>query len=368
MGFLRREKMLFAAWFTTAVFAVFGEPWLAQTDNILLFGGAFLWLFFTILGTAMAVVRHADCLADQLGEPFGTLILTLSVIIIEVSMISAVMLTGGENQTLARDTMFAVIMIVMNGLIGVTLLMGGWRHREQHYNLQGANSFLAIILPLSVLGLIMPNFTHSTSTATYSFGQEVFLVTATLALYGIFLAAQTMRHQAYFVHPAEHSSELALEVAQKEDDKLTVFWHSALLLSLLAPVVILSEHLAVPVEHAIHKLGAPEALGGMLIAVLILSPEAMGGFRAALNNRLQRAVNIYLGSVAATIGLTIPAVLVIGMITGQTVVLGLSNDNVLLLGLTLVVSILTFITGRTNIILGAVHLVLFGTYVVLIFD
>ena len=368
MGFFQREKMLVGAWFTTIVFMFFGDAWLSQTDNIVLFGGAFVWLFFTILGSAMAVVRHADCLADQLGEPYGTLILTLSVIIIEVSMISAVMLTGSENQTLARDTMYAVIMIVMNGLIGVTLLMGGWRHREQHYNLQGANSFLAIILPLSILGLVMPNFTHSTDTATYSFGQEIFLVVSTLALYGIFLTAQTMRHQAYFIHPADHASELAVEVEKKEDDKLSVFWHSVVLLALLVPVVILSEHLAVPVEHAIHKLGAPEALGGMLIAVLILSPEALGGFRSALHNHLQRAVNIYLGSVAATIGLTIPAVLVIGMITGQTVVLGLSMDNILLLGLTLVVSILTFITGRTNIILGAVHLVLFGTYIVLIFD
>jgi len=368
MNFFLREKMLVVAWFTTGVFMLFGETWFAQTDNILLFGGAFVWLFMTIMGTAMAVVRHADHLADILGEPYGTLILTLSVIIIEVSMISAVMLTGSANETLARDTMFAVIMIVMNGLIGVTLLMGGWKHREQFYNLQGASSFLAIILPLSMLGLVLPNFTVSTSSATFSFGQEAFLVVATLALYGIFLAAQTMRHQAYFMHPSDHVAEAVEEQDPAEEGKSNVMWHSILLLSLLVPVVILSEHLAVPVEHAIHKLGAPEALGGMLIAVLILSPEAMGGFRAALQNHLQRAVNIYLGSVAATIGLTIPAVLVIGMITGQNVLLGLTTDNALLLGLTLVVSILTFITGRTNIILGAVHLVLFGTYIVLIFD
>ena len=368
MKFLLQEKMLFIAWITTGVFFLFGDAWLSQTDNTLLFGGAFVWLFLAILGTAMAVVRHADCLADLLGEPYGTLILTLSVIIIEVSMIAAVMLTGGENQTLARDTMFAVIMIVMNGMIGITLLLGGWKHREQFYNLQGANSFLPIILPLSVLGLVLPNYTVSTSAATFSVGQEIFLVLATLSLYGIFLAAQTMRHQAYFIHPSDHSVEEEGEEESHKADSGGVLYHSFLLLALLVPVVILSEHLAVPVEHAIHQLGAPEALGGMLIAVLILSPEAMGGFRAALHNHLQRAVNIYLGSVAATIGLTIPAVLVIGMITGQEVLLGLSADNALLLGLTLVVSILTFITGRTNIILGAVHLVLFGTYVVLIFD
>lgn len=362
------ERMLPIAWLTTALFAAFGDQWLADVDNGWLQTGLFSWLFLTILGAALSVVRHADRLAEKLGEPLGTLILTISVTIIEVSMITAVMITGGENETLARDTMFAVIMIVLNGLIGITLLLGGWRHREQFYNLQGANAFLAIILPLSLLGLVMPNFTKSTSTATFSTGQEIFLVCATLSLYGIFLAAQTMRHRAYFTHPTDGEPDIAEPPAQGGPEAPGLVWHACLLLAYLVPVVMLSEHLAVPVEHAINTLHAPEALGGMVVAILILFPEAMSGFKSALKNHLQRAVNVYLGSVAATIGLTIPAVLLIGILTGQTVVLGLDPENSLLLMVTLAVSILTFTTGRTNIILGAVHLVLFGTYIELIFD
>lgn len=372
MKHLTQEKMLPLIWLITGVYHFYGEHWLADSGHGWFTNFTLILIFLTILVSAIQVVRHAERLAHMLGEPLGTLVLTMSVTMMEVSIIVAMMMSGDNNEALARDATFAVIMIVLNGLVGVTLLVGGWRHREQFYNLQGVNSFLAIILPLSVISLVLPNYTKATSSGTFSVGQEMFLVVAILALYGVFLMAQTMRHRTYFTHPGgkivtEEQAKVAAETGQPLKTAGFLL-HATLLLLYLLPVVILSEHLAIPAEETIQRLGAPAALAGILIAILVLSPESISGFKAALDNQLQRSVNIYLGSVTATIGLTIPAVLLVSMMTGQSLVLGLETAEVVLLILTLAVSILTFITGRTNIVLGAVHLVLFGCYLVLVFD
>ena len=367
---LRGEWSLFVSVVTALIFWSQGSDWFsgALHDGRLVL--LTVWLFLVVLASAFAVVRHADALAVQLGEPYGTLVLTLSVISIEVMMISAVMLTGSANPTLARDTMYAVVMIVLNGMVGLTLLLGGIRHHEQEYNLQGANAFLAVIFPLAVICLILPNYTQSTSGPTLSTGQEIFVAVSSLILYGIFLAVQTVRHRSYFIAPnlSNDPSRPDFEDEHPGLALMPVSVHGTLLLAYLLPIVLLSKQLAYPIDIAITRFGAPVALGGFLVAILVLSPEVLSATRAALANRLQRSVNIFLGSVAATIALTVPAVLTITLLSDQTIDLGLNGVDSVLLLLTLGVCILTFGSGRTNVLQGAVHLLLFGAYVMLIFD
>jgi Ca2+:H+ antiporter len=319
----------------------------------------FTWLFGIILWSAFAVVRHADALAEILGEPFGTLILTFAITAIEVMMIVAVMVGGPEVSTLARDTMFAVIMIVFNGMAGLALLLGGLRYHEQTYNLQGANAFLAVTIPLAVLVLILPNFTEAPGPTLSTF-HEIFLMVMSVALYAVFLAIQTLRHRRYFVAEEEEPK------GSGRTDLRPAYYHGALLVLYIVPIILLSKSIAVPIDFGVAVAGAPAALVGFVVAALILSPESLGAVRAALANQLQRSINLLLGSVLASISLTVPAVLAIAMLTDRTVVLGLENVDMVLLALTLGMTVLTYGSGRTNILLGAVHLLLFFTYLVLL--
>src|SRR5262245_31334433 len=333
----------------------------------------FLWLFGTMLWCSFGVVRHADCLAELLGEPYGTLILTFAVTSIEVSVISSIMLHGANEPTLARDTMFAVLMIILNGMVGLALLIGALRHREQHYNLQGAKAFLAVIIPLAVLTLILPRFTTSSPPA-FAPVQAAFFAAMTVGLYGVFLSVQTVRHRNLFKEPGAHVAmpdPLAHDETSHRHghhETRTVPFHTAVLVLALLPAVLLAKKLAVFVDYGIETLAAPVALGAIIIAMLVLAPEGLGALRAALANRLQRSVNILLGSALATIGLTVPAVLTIGLIMNRDVELGLDQVEMVLLLLTLAVNTLTFTGGRTNVLQGAVHLVLFFAFLMLIFE
>lgn len=371
---LRAEAPLLFILATTLVFLVFGKGWLADLSNPLWLALMFAWLFATVLWAALKVVHHADMLAERLGEPFGTLILTLAVISIEVLMIASLMFVGDNNPTLARDTMFAVVMIVLNGMVGLTLLLGALRHGEQSYNLQGANAYLSVIIPLALLSLVLPDFTKSTPAGTLSSFQASFLILASIALYGSFLAIQTVRHRGYFRTDegardpaADATSDPVLEQHHSAHEPGPVPLHAALLLAYLVPVVLLAKKIALPIDYGIEVLSLPAALGGFVVAVLVLTPEAVGAVRSALANRLQRAVNIFLGSVLATIGLTVPAVLAISLLTGKSVELGLADADILLLVITLLVSVVTFSAARTNVLQGVVHLILFCAYVMLIF-
>ena len=348
---------------TVALFVAFGAGWLGDLSNPFWFALMSLWLFGVIMLASFAAVRHADSIAEQLGEPAGTLVLTLAVTAIEVTIIAAVMYGGKGNATLARDAMFAVVMIVLNGMVGLSLLLGGLRYHEQTYNLQGASAFLAVIVPISVLGLVLPNFTESSPGPTYSPLHATFLIAMSLVLYGVFLAIQNLRHREYFVHA---SGEDAGRGAGAPARPLAL--HVPLLLLYLTVVLLLAKQIAVPINYGIDVMHAPRALAGFLVSVLVLAPESLSAARAALANQLQRSVNLLLGSVLASISLTIPAVLAIGFITGQSIVLGLDAADTTLLVLTLAVSTLTFASPRTNVLLGAVHLVLFVAYLMLIFE
>ncbi len=361
----RREWFLAVSLMTCVVFLLAGHVLLGNLANPILLGLVFLWLFVVVLGSALAVARHADRLAARLGEPYGTLILTLCVTSIEVVSISAVILHGANNPTLVRDTLFAVVMIILNGMVGLSLLLGGWRYGEQQYNLQGANAYLGVIIPLAVLSLILPNYTQTTAGPTVSGAQKIFLVVISVGLYVAFLAIQTYRHRDYF---ATDDASAAGRREKPESDSLPLAWRVTLLAAYLLPVVFLADQLAQPIDYVVETLRAPVALGGVAIAVLVATPEAIGATRAATANQLQRSVNIFLGSVLSTIGLTIPAMIIIGHVTGREIILGLQHTDFIMLLLTLAVCVVTFASGRTHVLQGAVHLILFAAYLLLIFQ
>jgi len=369
---IRSEMPFLLGALTLGLFLLYGHAWLADPTQFIERGVLFAWLLTAIACCIFGVVRHADALAELLGEPLGTLILTIYVILIEVSLIAAVMLEGVTDPTLARDTMFAVIMIMMNGMVGACLLSGGLLHVQQEYNLEGARAYLAVLIPLSAIALILPNRTLSTALeGTLNFWQTMLFSAATIVLYAIFLALQTMRPRGFFqvLRSAKYEGAGAQEdpsvaIGQRH----SVATHAVLLLLTMVPIVGLAEYLAVMVEQGIHALDMPTSVGGTLIAVLILAPESITALKAALANKLQRSINLCLGSALSTVALTVPLVLMIGLATGQSVTLGLEDENILLLVLTLMVSMLTFSGARTNVLHGAVHLLLFFTYLVLIFN
>jgi Ca2+:H+ antiporter len=355
---------------TTLVFFAFQKTLFSDLENYPLTILLFLWLFGTMMWCSFGVVGHAEAIAEKLGEPYGTLVLTFSVIIIEVALMASIMLHGENNPTLARDAMFATLMIVLNGMVGAALLMGALRYWEQEYNLAGARAFLVVIAALSVFALVVPNYTETAPDPVKAPGKALLFIAITLLFYVVFVVIQTMRHRAFFAEPEDNREDPTHEALGHRAKATTgsLGYHVVMLLLMLLPVVLLSEFLAVIADYGIEDLDLPDALGGLMIAVLVLAPEALTALHAALVNHLQRAVNVCLGSALATIGLTIPAVLTIGLVTGRDVHLGLTQVETVLLILTLFVSGLTFGGGRTNVLQGTVHLLLFVVYVVLIFS
>jgi Ca2+:H+ antiporter len=359
------------AWITVTLFLVFGSDWMAHLSRHEIGLALFAWLFLVIIWVAFGVVHEAEELAGMLGEPVGTLVLTLSIVIIEVVLISAVMLGAGDTATLARDTMFAVLMIVLNGVVGLGLLIGGIRHHEQAFNLHGASAYLAVIIPLATIALVLPNFTTSTSDGSLTPFQATSFSILTIALYGMFLWLQTGRHKGYFVAPkatSDTNEPEALPPPPRKAHKGEMALHVALLLINILPIVILSKSLAKILDYGIAATGAPHALGGVIIAMLVFTPEGISAVIAIRGDQLTRAINLCLGGAASTVGLTVPAVLAIGLITGKPVVLGLPPASIVLLASTLVLSGLTFSGWRTTMLEGAVHLSMFAVFLVLVFS
>ena len=361
-----REWPLFLVVLTLAL-ALLGKGWVATAlGQPALLIAVLAIICSVILAGAVAIVRHADVLAHRLGEPAGTLLLTLAITGLEVAMVAFVMSTGVDKPTLARDTMFAVVMLVLNGFMGLALLLGGLRHHEQPYNLQSANAFLVMILPLTVLGLVLPNYTRATPGPTLSTFQMVFLSLMSVGIYAVFLYVQNRRHRGFFMAPEDAAEAAAAEPA--EHSPRSTLFHAMMLGFYGLPLVLLAKQMAAPLDAMVSKLGAPPALGGFIMAVLVLTPESIAAIRAALANHLQRSVNVLLGSVLASIGLTIPLVIAVSLATGRVLVLGLDAAGAVMLLLTLLTSILTFSLPRTNVLLGCVHLLLFGAYLMLMFD
>jgi len=319
-------------------------------------------LLIILFGTVFAAVHHAEVIAERIGEPYGTLLLTLAVTIIEVALIATIMLGEKPVPTLARDTVFAVVMIVCNALVGVCILIGGLRYREQDVQVSGSNLYLSVLIVLATITLILPNYTLTTPGPVYSAVQLGFVSVDTLILYGVFLYTQTIRHRDYFISETAGVADDGMHASNR------TFLLSALLLvvSLLA-VVLLAKKFSLVVDAGAALIGAPPAFAGILVALLILLPESVAAISAARKNDLQKSINLALGSSLATIGLTIPAVAVAAYALDKQLVLGLNIQDMVLLVLTFFLSMLTFGTGRTNILFGLVHLVVFAVFVFLVF-
>jgi Ca2+:H+ antiporter len=318
-----------------------------------------------LLATVIAAVFQAEKIAHHIGEPLGTLVLTVAVTIIEVALIMTIMLGEHGDPALARDTVFSVIMIVCNGLVGLCILLGGLRYREQDFEVKGASAYLSVLSALSVLTLILPNYTTTTTGPTLAPSQLRFVAVVTLMLYAVFLYIQTIRHTDYFT-PANAKPGSA-GIDSPHNDEGSLLKAAILLTASLLAVVLLSKTFTASVQAGLTYLEAPGALAGFLVALLILLPESITALRASRSNELQRSINLALGSSLATIGLTVPAVAAISLYLGNALTLGLHGEAAVLLLLTLLVSTFTFGTGRTNILYGFVHLIIFATYILLIF-
>ena len=317
-----------------------------------------------LLSAVLVAVHHAEVIALRVGEPFGTLILALAVTIIEVSLIVTLMLSGGTAiSALARDTVFATVMIVCNGVVGACLVVGTARHHVLSFRAEGAGHTLAALIPLLVLTLVLPNFTTTTPGPTYALPQLLFAGSAALILYGVFVFAQTVRHRDYFL-PLEGSPS----TAHAPPPSNAVTWASSalLVLSLLA-VVGLAKRLAPSIEAGILAISAPLATVGLVIALIVLAPESVAALRAAWRNRMQTSLNLALGSALASIGLTIPAVAALSISYGLPLELGLAPAQIVLLSLTMLLSAITLAGGRATVLHGAVHLVVFGAYLLMAF-
>ncbi|WP_153102044.1 calcium:proton antiporter [Paraburkholderia hayleyella] len=346
-------------WAPIAAWIVLGAAFVMPSHGgivLALFGGA-------LAASVFAAVHHAEVVAHRVGEPFGTLVLAIAVTVIEVALIVSVMLTAGpEKAGLARDTVFAAVMIVCNGIVGICLLVGGLHHREQDFQIRGASAALAVLASLSVLTLVMPNYTTTHAGPVLSSSQLAFAGISSLVLYGVFVFVQTVRHRDYFL------AAVADEDVHAEPPSRSVALVSLVLLVVcLVAVVLLAKLLSPAVETAVRDVGAPASAVGIVIAALVLLPEGLAAVRAARANRLQNSLNLALGSALASIGLTIPTVAVVFLWTGGPLVLGIDGKETVLLLLTLLVGTLTLSTGRTTILQGAVHLSLFAAYLFLSF-
>ncbi|WP_374613732.1 calcium:proton antiporter [Sphingorhabdus sp.] len=314
-----------------------------------------------LAGAVIAAVHHAELVAHRIGEPYGTLVLALAVTVIELGLIITLMSAAGEGAaTLARDTVFAAVMIILNGLVGICLLIGGLRHREQSFQQTGVSASLATLSALTVLSLVLPNYTVSEPGPVYSTSQLAFVAIISVILYGTFVAVQTLRHRDYFLPPKEKAANVD-EHAERPPARVALF-SFMLLIACLVAVVLLAKQLADPVEQMVAEWGAPRALVGVIIAALVLLPESVAAVRATLANRLQTSLNLALGSALATIGLTIPAVAALSITMAMPIALGLDSKSMVLLMLTLLVSAQALATGKTTILQGVVHLVIFGVY------
>lgn len=335
--------------------------WIAYFSPISGLGAIYIIILTVLLiGSVLAAVHHAEVVAHKVGEPYGTLLLALAITTIEVALIVSLMLTGGpETTALARDTVVAAVMIILTGMIGICLLVGGAKFKEQEFSLSGVSVALVALSAIIVLTLILPNYTTSRSGPFYSPIQLAFVAVISLIIYGAFVLTQTVRHRDFFLPPGEDGNE---DAHAEPPTRKTALLSGFLLLTCLGIVVLLAKALAPDIEDAVINAGAPKSLVGVIIAAVVLLPEGLAAYNAARKNRLQTSLNLALGSALASIGLTIPAVAIVAMITGMTITLGIDMKATVLLLISLFTIMLSLATGKTNMLQGVVLLVIFATY------
>ncbi len=378
---LKTRIRLITIWAIVAIFYGFGDSFLgdSMTSGIAIM--VFIALLATIVGAAFGVVEEADELAHKLGEPYGTLILTLSIVSIEVILISAVMLGPGEFPTIGKDSIFSVMMIIMNLVIGLCILLGGLKYGEQEYNAQGTMSYLGMIIMLGGLSMLLPNFIEGSGGGMFTSVQAITLSGFILILYGLFLSFQMTTYRHLYIQPKPGFMEIPFlerfAIAEREDergekqvgnDRFEMITRSIVLIATILPIVLLSHPMATVVDYGIKAADLPPLLGGVLIATIVFTPESMTAVKAALNNEFQRAINLCHGAFVSTVGLTVPAVLIIGLISGKEVLFGLTSTETILFVITLLLSLMTFLGKRTTPFIGIMHFVLFAVFILLIFN
>ncbi|MEZ0297951.1 MAG: calcium:proton antiporter [Candidatus Methylacidiphilales bacterium] len=318
-----------------------------------------------LMGTVIAAVHHAEVIAHRVGEPFGTLVLALAVTIIETALIISMMLAGGADMAvLMRDSVFGAVMIICNGVVGICILVGGLVHREQTFRVEGAGSGLAALIVMAALTLVLPSFTTSTPVGSYNNVQLIFVAVSSAVLWAVFIFVQTIRHRDYFIPETESDSP---DVHAKPPAIMDAWASFGLLIVSLVTVVGLAKMLSPSIEHGVEAASAPRAVVGIAIAALVLLPEAWAAVRAARVNRLQSSMNLAIGSALASIGLTVPVVVIASLFFNLPLFMGLPPKEMAMLMLTLLVCTVTLGTGRTNMMQGAVHLVLFAAFLFLAF-
>lgn len=375
---MQQTARLGLAWGTVALFLMFGDSWLAgpiaSTAALVLL----LWLFVTMGWAAFGAIGLSDKLAELLGEPLGSLFLTLTIICLEGVLIGIAMLTSDAGATIGRDTLFSANMIMINFAGGLALFLGGLRHREQTHNFQGTSAFLAIVMLLSVFGFILPNFTEAVPHGSLTTIQAIGITIVTLGIYLTFLLIQIGRHRHFFAEPdtsdgltpqppsTKPASTPAAAKPKPADGRMGKL--SLLLVAHIVPVLLLGKYLMILLDDTSAKLGTPPALSGIILALIVVSPKMISAIKAGMDNQPQRAVNLALGSCAPAMGIIIPIILGIGVVTGNTIILGAAPSDVVLLALTLGLSVVTFYGRHTTLLEGAAHLTVFFIYILLMFS
>lgn len=326
-------------------------------------GAAVLVPVVALAGAVLAAVWHAEVVAHRVGEPLGALVLAVAVTVIEVGLIVTLMASGGADaSSLARDTVFAAVMITCNGIFGLSLLVGALRRRVAVFNAEGTGAALATVATLATLSLVLPTFTTSRPGPEFSTAQLAFAAVASLVLYGLFVMVQTVRHRDDFL-PVERAADDA--VTPERPSAATALRSGGLLLVALVGVVGLAKTVSPSIEQGVHAAGLPRAVVGVVIALLVLLPETLAALRAARRDRVQISLNLALGSAMASIGLTIPAIALASIWIPTPLTLGLGATQMVLLALTVVTGVLTVVPGRATLLQGGVHLVLLAAFVFL---
>jgi Ca2+:H+ antiporter len=377
METIKQNAGLAFAWITVVLFFLLGHTWLAEPISSTAAPVLFLWLFAAMVWAAFDSIKIADRLAELLGEPLGSLVLTLTIIGLEGVLIGIAILTSNAGATIGRDTLFSANMIMINFAGGLALFLGGLLHREQTHNFRGTSAFLAVVITLGALGFILPNHTEATPKGSVTNVQAAGIMVVMLGIYFIFLLIQIGRHRHFFIE-AESSDSMAGKPSDNagagsgdpspNPEKGEIGKLAVLLVANVVPILLLGKYLTALLDYASYKFGTPPALGGLILAFIVVSPKIISAIKAGIDNQPQRAVNLALGSCAPAMGIIFPIILGIGVVTGKTIIMGASPSDVVLLALTLVLSALTFSGRHTTLLEGAAHVTVFVVYIVLMFS
>jgi len=353
---LKKEYSVFVA-LITMVGMIYFEHTLASTNigNLIGFG----IIFAVIIYSSLAVAFHAEKLAEKFGEPYGTLILTISAVLVEIVIIVIMMMHSG-NVTMARDTIYSAIMLDINGLLGIAAIIGGIKYGEQPYNVDSSNSYLGMLITAIGIAMVIPQFITEAHSSIYS----IFVIVSFIALYIVFTKIQLSNHKYFFEY--KHKGEKNTN-HHENTKEINAFYHSFILIASIVFIGVLSEILSVFMEHTLNEFNLPLAIGAVTVAIISASPELITAVRAALDNRMQTVVNIALGASTATILLTVAAVEVISKINGMEIVMALTPIQEVMFGLTILIGIVNFSDGETNVLEGFLHFILFIVFIFLIF-